>query len=737
MVIRKKSLEIFILYTISFLLIWEWLKPLKEIANISNVNVFIFFLLLTFSYYFFNVPIFIRFIANSIYILAVINFLYFQGSFLSGEGIRLFIYSLVTNMKYIFQRDWLAITDSFQTLLFFILLWLLVYLLNYWITVKMRMLYFLLFTILFLAIVDTFFPYNAKYAMIRTFILGFFALGILNYYRLVEKNQLVISMNLKKKWMFILGSVLIFSTTLGIVVPKANPIWPDPVPFIQSYADHHFNTGGGNRIKKVGYGEDDSRLGGPFIQDDTSVFIVNSPEPQYWRVETKDLYTGKGWEKSEEENRALTSFNDSIEMNIARNEFFSEEEQLANVEYVDEVDHIIYPYGIYKLYVSVTDSQFSNGTYEKDDSYDKLYWTDVVPYKYYTSYHPPSYEINQLRNLSKYDLNVTNSFYDRYTQLPDSLPERVKELAIQLTEKEDNRFDKAKAIERYLQSYEFTYDTENVAVPGEDEDYVDQFLFETKTGYCDNFSTSMVVMLRSIGIPARWVKGYTPGEKIGEIDEEYDRYVIKNRNAHSWVEAYLPNIGWVPFEPTKGFENPTDFYYDISQTETEIPENQTAEDPQAPNMNEQDLNQEVEMENEGSQDEQKKESISFSKLLDEYKHHLIGTLIGTSIIIALMYVFRRKWIPYWLIFKYQKDLDHASFARAYMSLLKQLKRFGFAKEDGETLRNFAKRVDKFFNGDDMVQLTLAYERILYRGEEKSEVWNDLREPWIRILKRTK
>ena len=61
---------------------------------------------------------------------------------------------------------------------------------------------------------------------------------------------------------------------------------------------------------------------------------------------------------------------------------------------------------------------------------------------------------------------------------------------------------------------------QNVAVPGENEDYVDQFLFDTKRGYCDNFSTSMAVLLRTLGIPTRWVKGYTGGEFLKYSEED-------------------------------------------------------------------------------------------------------------------------------------------------------------------------------------------------------------------------
>ncbi|MBD4895172.1 hypothetical protein GUF81_05585, partial [Xanthomonas citri pv. citri] len=100
---------------------------------------------------------------------------------------------------------------------------------------------------------------------------------------------------------------------------------------------------------------------------------------------------------------------------------------------------------------------------------------------------------------------------------------------------------------------------ENVTIPKNDEDYVDQFLFETKMGYCDNFSSAMVVLLRSAGIPARWVKGYTSGEYKEAGNKNGSIYEVTNNNAHSWVEVYFPEQGWVTFEPTKGFTNPAQF----------------------------------------------------------------------------------------------------------------------------------------------------------------------------------
>ena len=122
----------------------------------------------------------------------------------------------------------------------------------------------------------------------------------------------------------------------------------------------------------------------------------------------------------------------------------------------------------------------------------------------------------------------------------------------------------------------------------QDEDYVDQFLFDTKRGYCDNFSTSMVVMLRSIGIPARWVKGFAPGE-MSEMMTGESVYQITNNEAHSWVEAYMPGIGWMPFEPTIGFSGPDSIDYDIEMdlSDPEVPEMKEQEKERAERKNRQ------------------------------------------------------------------------------------------------------------------------------------------------------
>ncbi|MBN2004067.1 MAG: transglutaminase domain-containing protein [Anaerolineae bacterium] len=134
----------------------------------------------------------------------------------------------------------------------------------------------------------------------------------------------------------------------------------------------------------------------------------------------------------------------------------------------------------------------------------------------------------------------------RYLQLPDDLPDRVRGLALSLTATEPTAYDRAKSIEHYLR--QFTY-TLHVPMPSVNDDIADYFLFDLQMGYCDYYATSMVVLARAAGLPARMVIGYASGT----YDVANARYVVTEADAHAWPEIYFPDIGWVEFEPTGGY----------------------------------------------------------------------------------------------------------------------------------------------------------------------------------------
>ncbi|MEI7844596.1 MAG: transglutaminase domain-containing protein [Chloroflexota bacterium] len=134
----------------------------------------------------------------------------------------------------------------------------------------------------------------------------------------------------------------------------------------------------------------------------------------------------------------------------------------------------------------------------------------------------------------------------RYVQLPASVPERVFALARDLTSTAESPYAEALALESYLRvNYPYTLD---VSTPPLGVDVADYFLFTLKRGYCDYYATAMVVMARSLGLPARLVTGY----ESGTYDPQRAIYRVTAADAHAWVEIYFPGIGWVEFEPTAG-----------------------------------------------------------------------------------------------------------------------------------------------------------------------------------------
>ena len=131
-----------------------------------------------------------------------------------------------------------------------------------------------------------------------------------------------------------------------------------------------------------------------------------------------------------------------------------------------------------------------------------------------------------------------------YTQLP-RLPERVSNLADSLTQGLDNNYDRVTAINDFFHT-EFDYTLE---LPrSAQEATLEFFLFERGEGHCEYFSTAMVVLLRNLGIHAREVNGFLGGQWNG-----FGQYLAVTQNqAHSWVEVWFPEYGWVQFDPTPG-----------------------------------------------------------------------------------------------------------------------------------------------------------------------------------------
>ena len=138
-----------------------------------------------------------------------------------------------------------------------------------------------------------------------------------------------------------------------------------------------------------------------------------------------------------------------------------------------------------------------------------------------------------------------SALLSRYTQFPATLPNRVRQLAVDLTENERTVYDKAVRIEDYLRT--FPIDLE-IPVTPRDRDTIDYFLFDLQRGYFDYHASAMAVMLRTLGIPSRLAIGYVLQPE--ERDPGSNLYRVTEQSAFAWPEVYFPGYGWIEFNPT-------------------------------------------------------------------------------------------------------------------------------------------------------------------------------------------
>ena len=155
----------------------------------------------------------------------------------------------------------------------------------------------------------------------------------------------------------------------------------------------------------------------------------------------------------------------------------------------------------------------------------------------------------------------------RYLQVPEEITARTRLLADRLAEGRDNPYDIASAITAWLRE-NISY-IEVMEAPPQDREPLDWFLFEYQQGFCNYYSTSMVMMLRALGIPARWAVGYAQGLSLspdtpnvpeslrGQLPEEYFEpnrtYQVRQLDSHSWPEVYFPGISSAQKRPRNFF----------------------------------------------------------------------------------------------------------------------------------------------------------------------------------------
>lgn len=712
-----KLVELMLYYLVVFIILREWLVPIMLLTGTGFMKMILLFIALCLVLSLFRVHFIISWVIKLIYIASFIVHVYSDFTILSADGLFFLLNEISFNILALIQGNWLDVSNAFRSMLFFLLIWMLVYLIHHWLTVKMNVFFFLLLTIIFITTLDTFTVYDGSRAIVIVLILGLLMAVFLYVKKLYVQTGSSLNMRRFLKLAVPAVGIITFVGTIAALLPKAAPQWPDPIPYIKSATGQYKTLG--KSISKVGYDEDDSQLGGSFVGDDTVVFYAHAPSKQYWRVETKDVYTSKGWQSSVEGEVEYYASSENIHHSLPIGE--DDERVYAHIEIIYPYDFIIQPYGMISIHHN------SNVDLSMDRHTEKISTIQngeksILNY-YIVEYSTPEFLYSDLTSFIEQPID--SMIRNRYLQLPSTVPRRVKDLALEIVEGKETDYDKARAIESYFATNGFQYETEGVPVPEEGQDYVDQFLFESKIGYCDNFSTAMVVLLRAAGIPARWVKGFAGGEEISS-DGSIKTFEITNNDAHSWVEAYIPKVGWVPFEPTIGFTTNRLIEYDL-ETDAYQDDVLTAREDTEPEGID---GQESVTINQGFMKEM------MTKIFGQV-YFYIGLMILLFIGSISAIVLRKKWLPKAYIKWYkQRPLNEETFEAYFMRLLKVMELNGLKRREGQTLQSFAMEVDEKLSSNHMSRLTDAYENYVY-GNNKAELdYDKLKECWEYLINRS-
>jgi transglutaminase-like putative cysteine protease len=253
-------------------------------------------------------------------------------------------------------------------------------------------------------------------------------------------------------------------------------------------------------------------------------YTVEADERQYWQTASYDRYTGDGWVRSGNTEPYRGRLDGPPGASRRLTQTVTPESTVSSMPAAWKPVSVSGP-GAERVEVTQQGFLRPAGSLTAGESYT-------------VRSRVPQYTSEQLRRAGSDYPDVVR---ERYLQLPGDTPTRVREKAAEIAGGQDNAYDKAVAIEQWLEENK----RYSLTVERPTGDVADAFLFEMDAGYCTYYATTMVTLLRSQGVPARFVVGYTPGEQVSDGE-----YVVRGLDSHAWVEVYFPDVGWVRFDPT-------------------------------------------------------------------------------------------------------------------------------------------------------------------------------------------
>ncbi|RKD95987.1 transglutaminase TgpA family protein [Halopiger aswanensis] len=290
-----------------------------------------------------------------------------------------------------------------------------------------------------------------------------------------------------------------------------------------------------------------SQIGGSVELSPDPRFRVESEQPSYWRTGVYDRYTGDEWIRTGQ-NRPLEG---GAALDPPPGQYETVTQTVTAETELGVMPAAAQPVGVdgdaarYAT-ASIHGQVRPQTTLLEGDSYTV---ESAVP-------NPIPGKLNDAG--TDYPAEVE----EYYLQTPESLSPAFEERTAEITASATTPYETARIVENHLRSSKsYSLDIERP-----ESDVSEAFLLEMDEGYCVYFATTMTQMLRSEGIPARYVTGYTTGEQVGE-----DEYLVRGVNAHAWVEVYFPGQGWVPFDPTPPSERETVHQSQLEDDDADTP----------------------------------------------------------------------------------------------------------------------------------------------------------------------
>ena len=301
------------------------------------------------------------------------------------------------------------------------------------------------------------------------------------------------------------------------------------------------------------YGSDQLNLGGAINLGDQIVMSVSVPNDgtrYYWRSRTFERYEQGRWVPSA--TLRVPDVDAPIDI-LMSEEFIGQARQPLQQTYTVQTN----PSRLYYTApqpLSVSSAGRIDLLYLDESETPPMNISVIRPLKVLQP--GDTYNVTSLRSVAgAAELRNAGTAYPEWVINPNLsggqlISDRVAALARQIVNDANalNPYDRAKAVENWLRT-NIDYN-ESIPAPPRDADPIEWVLFEQQEAYCTYYATSMIMMLRHLGIPARMAAGFSQGD----WDASENGYVVRERDAHTWVEVFFPEYGWIEFEPTAAEE---------------------------------------------------------------------------------------------------------------------------------------------------------------------------------------